>query len=533
MSWGNHGVAIQSQQGTVFDFSLFGSKVYDPADNSITTLASLVASPYYINTLTNVAVLLSNGELLLPYAATRAAAYPTASVLYDPVSAHLGLTDGLPIYAPVGCIRGGALDAHTALIVAGGGAFLFSSDSGNWGVSYPTITNQFSASSATLLTNGAVLVTTETNMMVYDSSRDAWTQVTPPTIVGQPIRLLDGNVLMIGEERFSGNPNPVAEYVPSTDTWIGRSHLLTNRVDYALERLRDGRVLVIGGFIVSSNFTTVQPRQTCELYEPTTDTWSYTGSLQTQRNFGAVVRLASGNVIIIGGATGTNIAGMTVVKSGEIYDLHSGSWHPSASMMLPRNGHTMTRLMDGSVLVTGGYMSTNGLGIPLAELYDEKTDTWRATTSMQIARANHSATLLADGRVLVCGGNITTAPFASLPAEIYDPATCIWQNVGQPLSVRVHPIPVLLPSMQVLMVGDNGQRSPGADLYDPGFGNNWRPALQVRTMPYLQWVDALWDVQTSTQPDRGYETIPGAESPLAVDFSQPAQFLRLVMKSSF
>jgi hypothetical protein len=193
----------------------------------------------------------------------------------------------------------------------------------------------------------------------------------------------------------------------------------------------------------------------------------------------------------------------------------------------------MTRLMDGSVLVTGGYMSTNGLGIPLAELYDEKTDTWRATTSMQIARANHAATLLADGRVLVCGGNITTYPFVSLPAEVYDPATRIWRSIGQPLSVRVHPIPVLLPSMQVLLVGDNGQHSPGADLYDPGIGDNWRPALQIRTMPSLQWVDALWDVQASTQPDRGYETIPGAESPLAVDFSQPAQFFRLVMKSSF
>jgi hypothetical protein len=306
MSWGNHGVAVQSQQGTVFDFSIFGSKVYDPADNSITTLASLIASPYYINILTNVAVLLSNGELLLPYAATRTAAYPTASVLYDPVSSHWGLTDGLPISAPVGCIRGVALDAHAALIVAGSGAFLFSSDSGNWGVSYPTITNQFSASSATLLTNGTVLVTTSTNAMVYDSSQDAWTQATAPTIVGQPIRLLDGNVLMIGEERFSETPNPVAEYVPSTDTWIGRSHLLTNRLDYTLERLRDGRILVMGGFLLYSKLTTLQPRLTCELYDPTTDSWTYTGSLQTQHNFGPVVRLASGNVMLVGGSTGTN-----------------------------------------------------------------------------------------------------------------------------------------------------------------------------------------------------------------------------------
>ena len=71
-------------------------------------------------------------------------------------------------------------------------------------------------------------------------------------------------------------------------------------------------------------------------------------------------------------------------------------------MSQPRVEHTATRLGNGKILVTGGYVgSSYSAG---AEIYDETSNTWSATGSMSTPRGQHSATLLANGNVLVAGG---------------------------------------------------------------------------------------------------------------------------------
>src|SRR4029450_11314316 len=74
----------------------------------------------------------------------------------------------------------------------------------------------------------------------------------------------------------------------------------------------------------------------------------------------------------------------------------SGSWSITDPMEYERYWFAATTLMNGRVLVTGGY-SYEYYDLDTAELYDSRTDHWRETGRMRAARYSHTATLLADG----------------------------------------------------------------------------------------------------------------------------------------
>src|SRR6266542_885693 len=97
----------------------------------------------------------------------------------------------------------------------------------------------------------------------------------------------------------------------------------------------------------------------------------------------------------------------------------AGSWSVTDPMEYERYWFTATRLLNGRVLVTGGY-SYESYDLDTAELFDGRTGHWRETGRMRAARYSHKATLLADGRVLVAAG-YNGAEMSS--AEIYNPAT--------------------------------------------------------------------------------------------------------------
>src|SRR5262249_60469877 len=85
-----------------------------------------------------------------------------------------------------------------------------------------------------------------------------------------------------------------------------------------------------------------------ELYDPTSNSWSTTGSLNTARYYHTAVRLKTGKVLAIGGYTGTS------TTSCELYDPSKGTWSNAASTNVARYFNGTTLLADGKVLVTGG-----------------------------------------------------------------------------------------------------------------------------------------------------------------------------------
>ncbi len=86
-----------------------------------------------------------------------------------------------------------------------------------------------------------------------------------------------------------------------------------------------------------------------EIYDPSADQWTITGSLATPREFHTATLLNSGQVLVAGSGGYTGYTAKC-----EIYDPSTGQWHNAASMATPRGFHTATLLNSGQVLVTGG-----------------------------------------------------------------------------------------------------------------------------------------------------------------------------------
>jgi hypothetical protein len=134
-------------------------------------------------------------------------------------------------------------------------------------------------------------------------------------------------------------------------------------------------------------------------------------------------------------------------------------------MIARRHEHAAVRLMDGRVLVVGGW----SFG-PAGEIWDPATGEWTGTGSLTYDRFAPSATLLADGRVLVAGGGNYGAPRST--AEIYDPATNLWTRTTSLSQGRRFHSAVLLNTGEVLVVGgfDADGDLHSAEVYDPVSG---------------------------------------------------------------
>jgi hypothetical protein len=248
-------------------------------------------------------------------------------------------------------------------------------------------------------------------------------------------------------------------YDPVTGNFSLAGNLNNPRFAHTATLLPDGRVLIAGGGV--NGATGVVSTTTVEIYDPTTNVFNPTGSLNTSRSGHVATLLPNGRVLIAGGtdnsspffgvctdsaelydpATGTfsNTGNMTVGRcslwwsdapvlgngkvlihggggqTAELFDPSTGSFSPTGNLTVPRLNPSVTLLPDGRVLVAGGF-STNGV-TNSTETYEATSGTFTAGPSMNQARQQQTATLLPDGRVLVAGGFGGAADLSS--AELF------------------------------------------------------------------------------------------------------------------
>jgi len=262
------------------------------------------------------------------------------------------------------------------------------------------------------------------------------------------------NILATGSD--GPIPSNSAEiYNLDSYTWAITASMLQGRVFHHLVTLNNGEVIAIGGFLLKS----------CELLNPVSNSWRYTDSLETLKYFwDTATLLKDGRILVVGGYYFDQPSLQNIhFKICEIFDPISETWSFADSLTDGRSAHTATLLQDGKVIVTGGQ---NIGDLSSCEIYDPVTNQWSSAGNLLHARSFHSAVLLSDGRVLVSGGVTPDSTLGTRYCEIYDPVTNSWSEAGEMIIPRADHKSLLLLDSTVLITG--GSFEPEVwEIYNP------------------------------------------------------------------
>jgi len=142
------------------------------------------------------------------------------------------------------------------------------------------------------------------------------------------------------------------------------------------------RVYAIGGFNGAAVLASV------ECYDPATNEWQHLTNMVTQRS-GCKAAVLEDRIYVLGGYDGAER-----LRSVECFTPGQGpnsrlQWHRVADMLEPRSNFSVA-VMEGRLVVTGGYMQEEGEeGSVCAEVevYCPATNRWSRGKALQVARS--------------------------------------------------------------------------------------------------------------------------------------------------
>ena len=241
---------------------------------------------------------------------------------------------------------------------------------------------------ATLLLDGRVLVVGGNrsgqhpiaSAELYDPATGTFS-VTGSLTIGRGFHtatlLLDGRVLVVGgtSDGWVGSSVLASAEVfdPKTGTFTTTGSMSAKRANHTATLLADGRVLVTGGTTSGG----IASLASAEIYDPTTGRFASTGAMTTARCFQEATLLTDGRVLVSGGDPAGWLYDGPFLASAEIYDPSTGSFTSTGSMVETLTNHAATLLPGGLVLIAGGYDGRRD--VASAELYDPVTGTFGPT----------------------------------------------------------------------------------------------------------------------------------------------------------
>jgi hypothetical protein len=259
-------------------------------------------------------------------------------------------------------------------------------------------------------------------------------------------RLYDGRVLQTGGQAAVATAplSTVACYDPGANTWSSPSGMAFGRSRHFQISLPDGRVLVGGGTGIGPSVLS-----SCEIFTYNGSgggTWAATASMSEALVGMAAVLLQDGRVLVCGGNSNATFALFSYTSptnTCQIFDPATNTWSSAARMNLLRTCHTATVLPDGRVLVLGGACASPSDPTTLfasnqGEIWDPVSNRWSPIRCPGRGGPWRMSVLLGN-KVLSLGGVSLTSPLsfanAFTEAWLLDLETMRWtQTANMPTS---------------------------------------------------------------------------------------------------
>ncbi|XP_051905488.1 kelch-like protein diablo isoform X2 [Hippocampus zosterae] len=179
----------------------------------------------------------------------------------------------------------------------------------------------------------------------------------------------------------------------------------------------DGFVYAVGGWEGHFRLDSV------ECYNPHTNSWQFTGSVQMAVTSPAVVAL-DGLLYVTGGAVLEDGDGTDYTQ---VYNPKTATWTEVSPMQIPRSGSAACTL-NGKIYVIGGWHASKE-NTDKVECYNPKTNQWTMCAPMKERRYRPGAAVV-DGKIYVLGGEEGWDRYHDT-IERYCDETNTWEIVGE------------------------------------------------------------------------------------------------------
>lgn len=192
---------------------------------------------------------------------------------------------------------------------------------------------------------------------------------------------------------------------PKTGRSVPVAPMLQPRSGFTTTVLPNGVVLLAGGSVNTDN--NEKAVASSELFDPNNSSFKKGPPLVMARSHHQATPLNDGRVLLTGGTTNDAHGGAHLLASSEFYNPDTNQFVPGPDMQVGRFRHATTLLKTGDVLVSGGEnwaFHADNSSIANVELYDTRRDKFISVGAMISPRSMHQASRLLDGTVLVTGG---------------------------------------------------------------------------------------------------------------------------------
>lgn len=294
------------------------AEIYDPSTGAFTAVANFTSAAAGTNLNCEAATLLGSGRVLVNVGTV----WPGPRVLgmtaelYDPASGTFAPTNeygDIPDYHLFPCPLATLLpDGKVLTTWDTPEAELYDPDTASFRLTRGLVNDPYGPWTATLLTTGKVLITTETTAELYDPKTETFAVTDAPPPYNTATLLSDGTVLLTGGCHTSTCDafNAAAQlYDPNSATFSATGGMMTSRSMHTATMLRDGTVLIAGGVVSVSHLV---PIASAEIYTPS-----------ATRPAPAILSASDGEAAILHAATEQPVSPEKPAVAGEALEIYA------------------------------------------------------------------------------------------------------------------------------------------------------------------------------------------------------------------